>query len=502
MTHIDIGRTKDGRSVSLQLNLANRHGLVTGATGGGKTVTLQKLAEGFSRAGVPVFAADIKGDLSGIAATGDPLGRMAQRAFMLDTPWKAERFPVRFWDLYGVDGIKIGTSVDEMGVNMMSRILNLNETQAGVLNVLSHACRDGFFPGGPGGMRSLECIHAVCEMAHDYTMELRSEYGHVTSMTIGMIQRQCLSLKGQNGSYLFREPAFRISDLLACDERGYGFVNLLTAHNLMEVPRLYSTFLLFLLTELFRTLPEVGDLEKPKLVFFFDEAHLLFANAPKGLLETIERLVRLIRSKGVGVYFVTQSPKDVPETVLAQLGNRFQHALRAFTPKDQKLIKAVAQTFRPKPGESVNAVAEAVTSLAVGECLISPLVDGGVPAPVERCMVIPPCAQVGPISEEERRAIIESDPLNAEYGEDADENTAHDMFEKRVYPKVYAWRQDLRAKREAEKAAEQALIDEEEANRLDYETNRPGVLGILAMMVGLKPVHPHIRAMAAKDKQE
>jgi hypothetical protein len=187
MTHIDIGRTKDGRSISLQLNLANRHGLVTGATGGGKTVTLQKLAEGFSRAGVPVFAADIKGDLSGIAAMGDPLSRMAQRAFMLDTLWKAERFPVRFWDLYGVDGIKIGTSVDEMGVNMMARILNLNETQAGVLNVLSHACRDGFFPGGPGGMRSLECIHAVCELAHDYTMELRSEYGHVTSMTIGMI---------------------------------------------------------------------------------------------------------------------------------------------------------------------------------------------------------------------------------------------------------------------------------------------------------------------------
>lgn len=490
MTILPIVRTPDGRTLGIDLALANRHGLVTGATGGGKTVTLQRMAEQFSAAGVPVFAADIKGDLSGLAAYGDPSSKLAKRAADLGEAWAPDRFPVRFWDLYGEEGIKIGTSVDEMGVAMMARVLDLNDTQAGVLNVLTHAVHDGFFPGGAGGLRTLDCIHSAADMAYDYTMDLRSRYGHVSPATLGMIQRQCLALHAQNGWRLFREPAFNIADLMEVRD-GRGVINLLVADRLMEVPRLYSTFLLYLLTDLFRTLPEVGDLEKPKLVFFFDEAHLLFANAPKNLLETIERLVRLIRSKGVGVYFVTQSPRDVPESVLAQLGNRVQHALRAFTPKDQRLVKAAAQTFRANPGLKV---ADAITQLAVGECLFSPLVEGGVPAPVERCMVLPPTAQVGPISDLERQDVILRDPLRAKYGDDLDDEAAADAFEARVHPKAFAARQKARA----ETAAQEAEAARIEALRRDYEENPPGRLGLLAMMVGLREVHPYLRHLASE----
>jgi DNA helicase HerA-like ATPase len=420
--------TADGRILGIPLALANRHGLVTGATGTGKTVSLQKLAEGFSAAGVPVFAADIKGDLSGVAKAGSPSGRMADRAKALRLKDVVpQAFPVRFWDLYADDGIPMGTSVHELGPLFMARLLELNQVQEGALNIIFQRAKDmGDY------IRDLEDLKSFVAQAFDYIDEIKAEYGHIAVATLGAIQRQILVLVAQNGWRLFREPALDIEDLLACAPDGRGYINLISADRLTGAPRLYSTFLLFLLSRLFETLPEVGDLEKPKLVFFFDEAHLLFATATPRLMETIERLVRLIRSKGVGVYFVTQSPRDVPESILAQLGHRIQHALRAFTPRDQKLIKAVAQTFRPNPALDI---AQVVTSLAVGECLVSTLTPLGVPTMVERAQVLPPRAQVGPIDDEERKAVLTTDlDLFWKYAEDLPERDAYLHFLRRVAP--------------------------------------------------------------------
>jgi uncharacterized protein len=457
---IPIAKAEDGRVLGIPLNLANRHGLVTGATGTGKTVTLQKMAEGFSAAGVPVFAADIKGDLSGIAADGDDAGRFANRARKLGEKWDSRKFPTRFWDLFGEDGMPIGTSVPELGPMLMARLLGLNDTQEGVFNVLLRWQEEQRVP-----VRDLEDVGAICREAFDYTEDLRQTYGHVTGASLGAIQRNILSLEAQNGWRLFREPALDISELMQCDEHGRGVINLVTADRLMENPRLYSTFLLFLLTRLFQILPEVGDLEKPKLVFFFDEAHLLFATATPKLMEAVERLVRLIRSKGVGVYFVTQSPKDVPDAVLAQLGNRVQHALRAFSPRDQKMIRAVAQTFRPNGKLDIAA---AVTSLEVGECLISPMLEGGIPAPVERAMVLPPQAQVGPVSDLERQAINLADPLRAKYQDALGEPAGTEHFLARVHPR---WLDDIKAARLVAEAAEEEEASEPETERVSFWGN-------------------------------
>jgi DNA helicase HerA-like ATPase len=407
MDSITIGLTEAGGTISLPLRFANRHGLVTGATGTGKTVTLQRLVEGLSAAGVPVFAADIKGDLSGVAAMGDPAGKIAAVARKLGVHFTPDKFPVRLWDLFAQTGTPIRTTVHEIGPVLMSRMLGLNEMQAGALAIAYRYAKDD----GERIMDLNALRYTILDMVENREI-VSQKYGHVTTAALNVIQRQIFTLDEQGGGLLFGDPVLDITDFIACDDAGRGIINLLDADRLMEAPKLYATFLLWMLTELFRVLPEAGDLEKPILAFFFDEAHLLFKDAPKNLVDMIERLVRLVRSKGVGVYFVTQSPADVPDGVLAQLGNRIQHALRAYTPKDQRMVKASARAFRPNPKIKVE---EVITQLAVGEALVSVLMADGVPMPVERVRVLPPAAHVGPLSEVERGMLNEGNPMVAKY---------------------------------------------------------------------------------------
>ena len=392
----------------LTLKFGNRHGLVTGATGTGKTVSLQVLAEGFSRAGTAVLAADIKGDLSGVAAVGEAKDFLVARAeaIGLDGGYQPDEFPVTFWDLFGVEGHPIRATISEVGPLLLSRLMDLNDTQEGVLNIaFKVADDDGLL------LLDLKDLRALLSHIAERANELTVEYGNVTRQTIGAIQRQLLVLENQGGARFFGEPALAIKDLIRKDRDGRGMINILAADKLMNSPRLYATFLLWLLSELFEELPEVGDLDKPKLVFFFDEAHLLFDDAPKALLDKIEQVVRLIRSKGVGVYFVTQNPLDVPETVLAQLGNRVQHALRAFTPREQKAVRAAAETFRPNPKLDT---AQVITELGKGEALVSMLDGNGVPSMVQRTLIRPPAARVGPVTAEERAAVIARSPLRGQ----------------------------------------------------------------------------------------
>jgi DNA helicase HerA-like ATPase len=377
-----------GQSVQpeyLTLKLANRHGLVTGATGTGKTVTLQVLAEGLSRAGVPVFAADIKGDLSGISETGEKKDFILKRASDVGIDYEPDQFPVVFWDLFGEQGHPIRATVSEMGPLLFARMMDLNDTQEGVLNIAFRiADEQGLL------LLDLKDLQALLVYVADNAADLTTKYGNVSKATIGTIQRQLLVLENQAGEKFFGEPALDIKDLMRTSRDGRGYVNVLAADKLMNNPRLYATFLLWLLSELFEQLPEVGDPDKPKLVFFFDEAHLLFNEAPKVLLQKVEQVVRLIRSKGVGVYFVTQNPIDVPETVLAQLGNRVQHALRAYTPSEQKGVKAAAQAFRPNPKLNTERV---ITELGKGEALVSFLEGNGVPAMVQQTLIRPPAGR-------------------------------------------------------------------------------------------------------------
>ncbi|NJL50750.1 MAG: DUF853 family protein, partial [Blastochloris sp.] len=383
----------------LTLKLGNRHGLVTGATGTGKTVSLQVLAEGFSRAGTAVFAADIKGDLSGVAAPGEAKDFLVERAKVvgLDNGYQPDKFPVTFWDLFGEQGHPIRATISEVGPLLLARLMDLNDTQEGVLNIAFKVADDE-------GLLLLDLKDLRALLAHiaERAGELTTEYGNVTKQTIGAIQRQLLVLENQGAAKFFGEPALAIKDLIRKDRDGRGMINILAADRLMNAPRLYATFLLWLLAELFEELPEVGDPDTPKLVFFFDEAHLLFDDAPKALLDKIEQVVRLIRSKGVGVYFVTQNPLDVPETVLAQLGNRVQHALRAFTPREQKAVRTAAETFRPNP--KLNT-AQVITEMGKGEALVSMLEGNGVPSIVQRTLIRPPAGRVGPVSPEERAAV-------------------------------------------------------------------------------------------------
>jgi DNA helicase HerA-like ATPase len=352
----------------LTLAFANRHGLVTGATGTGKTVTLQVLAEGLSRAGVPVFAADIKGDLSGISVVGEAKDALVKRAKSLGFDYQPDEFPAVFWDVFGEQGHPVRATISEMGPLLLSRMMELNDTQEGVLNIAFRvADEQGLL------LLDLKDLRAMLGYLADHAAELTTQYGNISKATVGTIQRQLLVLENQGGPKFFGEPALALSDLRRTSSDGRGYINILVADKLMSSPRLYATFLLWLLSELFEELPEVGDLPKPKLAFFFDEAHLLFNDAPKALLDRIEQVVRLIRSKGVGVYFVTQNPIDVPDKVLGQLGNRVQHALRAFTPRDQKAVKAAAETFAPNPKIDV---VQAITQLGVGEALVSTLQAG------------------------------------------------------------------------------------------------------------------------------
>ena len=421
-TTIFVGRSS--KPEVLTLAMANRHGLVTGATGTGKTVTLQILAEGLSRAGVSVFAADIKGDLSGISERGEAKEAFVSRAKSLGLDYQADQFPVVFWDLFGDQGHPIRATISEVGPLLLSRLMDLNEVQEGVLNICFRvADEQGLL------VLDLKDLRAMLGYISDRAAELTAHYGNVSKTTIGTIQRALLVLENQGGNQFFGEPALDLKDFIRSDRDGRGYVNILAADKLMSNPRLYATFLLWLLSELFEQLPEVGDLPKPKLCFFFDEAHLLFTDAPKALLDKIEQVVRLIRSKGVGVYFVTQNPLDVPDKVLAQLGNRVQHALRAFTPRDQKAVKAAAETFRPNPKLDT---AKVIMELGKGEALVSFLEGNGTPSMVERCMIRPPSGRVGPISEDERKALMATSPVKGKYDQAIDRESAYEILQKRM----------------------------------------------------------------------
>lgn len=425
MSRIFIGLAANGETQSLELSRANRHGLIAGATGTGKTVTLQGLAESFSVEGVPVFVADVKGDLAGIAMPGSPtfkhaasLEARAAELGMSDYAYSDN--PVVFWDLYGEQGHPIRTTVSEMGPLLLARLLGLNETQEGVLNVVFRfADEQGLL------LLDLEDLQAMLVHTAEHASELTVRYGNVSKATVGTIQRQLLTLESQGGAQFFGEPALEIADFLMCDEQGRGIVSVLAADRLMRSPKLYATFLLWLLAELFEVLPEVGDLEKPKLVFFFDEAHLLFDDAPEALQDKIEQVVRLIRSKGVGVFFVTQNPIDIPEEVAGQLGNRVQHALRAFTPRDQRAIRAAAETFRINPQLDV---AQAITELKVGEALVSTLLEDGAPSVVQRTLIKPSRSRLGPVSTDERAIIRSTSPLAGKYDTKADRESAAEVL--------------------------------------------------------------------------
>ena len=408
----------------LTLAFANRHGLVSGATGTGKTVTLQVLAEGLSRAGVSVFAADIKGDLSGISEIGEAKEAFVSRAKSLGLDYQPDQFPVVFWDLFGEQGHPIRATISEVGPLLLSRLMDLNDVQEGVLNICFRvADEQGLL------LLDLKDLRAMLGYISDHAAELTAHYGNVSKTTIGTIQRQLLVLENQGGNQFFGEPALILNDFIRTDRDGRGYINILAADKLMSSPRLYATFLLWLLSELFEHLPEVGDQPKPKLCFFFDEAHLLFTDAPKALLDKIEQVVRLIRSKGVGVFFVTQNPLDVPDKVLAQLGNRIQHALRAFTPRDQKAVRAAADTFRPNPKLDT---AKVIMELGKGEALVSLLEGNGTPSMVERCMIRPPCGRVGSISVDERKAIMAKSPVKGKYDQPIDSESAYEVLQKRM----------------------------------------------------------------------
>jgi uncharacterized protein len=416
----------------LSLALTNRHGLATGATGTGKTVSLQVLAEGLSRSGVAVFAADIKGDLSGIAARGQAKPDLVKRASDLGFAYAPDQFPVVFWDLFGEKGHPIRASVFEMGPLLVSRMLNLNDVQEGIINIAFRYADDDpeLKAAGGSGLIDLKDLRELLAYLSKNAKEISARYGNVAVVAVGAVQRQLLVLENQGGTKFFGAPQLDIGDLIRTDpQSGRGYINVLAADKLMASPRLYATFLLWLLSELFEKLPEVGDPPKPKLVFFFDEAHLLFNEAPKELLDKVEQVVRLIRSKGVGVYFVTQNPVDVPDKVLAQLGNRVQHALRAFTPADQKAVKAAADTFRPNP--KLNTVG-VITQLAKGEALVSFLEGSGTPSMVDRTMIRPPSARIGPITDDERKAIIDGSPLKGKYDTTVDPNSAYEILQKRL----------------------------------------------------------------------
>ena len=404
--------------------MANRHGLVAGATGTGKTVTLRVLAEGLSRIGVPVFLADVKGDLSGLARAGTPEQRLVDRARQCQlADWEPEECPAAFWEVGGGRGQPVRSTVSEMGPLLLSRILDLNDVQSGVLSLVFRVADDAGLL-----LLDLKDLRAMLQHVADRAKELQREYGNVSPASVGAIQRALLALEQEGGDALFGEPALDVGDLLRT-RGGRGTVNVLVADRLVRQPRTYATFLLWLLSELFETLPEVGDPEKPKLVFFFDEAHLLFTDAPDTLRERIEQVVRLVRSKGVGVWFVTQNPLDVPEAVLGQLGNRVQHALRAFTPRDQRAVRAAAETFRASPGLDVGT---AITELAVGEALVSFLDATGTPAPVQRALVHPPRSRLPPLSEAELAEVVRASPLAGRYDAAVDRDSAYEQLRGRA----------------------------------------------------------------------
>src|SRR5262245_45673370 len=484
LTSIFIGAGPGGaQPQQLELKRANRHGLIAGATGTGKTVTLQGIVEGLSQVGVPTFVADVKGDLAGLAMPGSATTKtheiFAARAAEIGySGWSYAGCPVQFWDLFGEQGHPIRTTVSEMGPVLLARRMSLNEVQEGVLTIAFHvADKEGLM------LLDLDDLQAMLVNIGERADELTLEYGNVSKPSVGAIQRSLLQLRAQGGDHFFGEPALDLEDFLKLDEAGKGIVNILAADKLMASPRLYSTFLLWLLSELFELLPEVGDPDKPKLAFFFDEAHLLFEDAPPALLEKVEQVVRLIRSKGVGVYFITQNPIDIPDDVAGQLGNRVQHALRAFTPRDQAAVKSAADTFRPNPEIDV---ASAIIELKVGEALVSLLLPDGAPSPVERTLIKPPASRVGPLTDQERAILIQTDAIGIKYDTLLDRESAEEILKAKgdeaaaAAAKVKADTEAQKAAAEAarqqaiadKEAARQSAADEREAVRQQRETER------------------------------
>ncbi|MFO1255328.1 MAG: helicase HerA-like domain-containing protein [Sphingomonadaceae bacterium] len=435
MDQIYIGLAANGERQNLVLGRANRHGLIAGATGTGKTVTLQSLAEQFSAAGVPVFMADVKGDLAGISMAGSHDFKHADsiegraRELGID-PFEYKDNPAVFWDLYGEQGHPIRTTISEMGPLLLSRLMGLNETQEGVLTIAFKWADDNGLL-----LLDMDDLQQTLIACAEQASELATTYGNISKASVGTIQRQLLAFESQGADKFFGEPAFEINDFIRCDESGKGVINVLSAEKLMQSPKLYATFLLWLLSELFEALPEVGDPEKPNLVFFFDEAHLLFDDAPQALFDKVEQVVRLIRSKGVGVYFVTQNPIDIPEKIAGQLGNRVQHALRAFTPRDQKAIKAAADTFRINPDLDVET---AITELKVGEALVSTLDEDGAPTIVQRTLIAPPRSRLGPITPKERAIIQSISPFDGKYDTLVDRESAEEVLTQKAHDAAQA----------------------------------------------------------------
>lgn len=444
------------------LRLANRHGLITGATGTGKTVTLQGLVEGFSNQGVPVFCSDVKGDLSGVAEKGGAKSWIEKRAKLIGYEVDYRASPVIFWDLFGEKGHPIRTTISELGPLLLSRLMDLSDAQEGVLNIAFKIADDEKLP-----LLDLKDLQALLQDLAARAGELTTKYGNITKASVGTIQRSLLVLEQQGADHFFGEPALKISDLMRVTRDGRGYVSVLAADKLMQSPRLYATFLLFLLSELFEEMPEVGDPDKPKLVFFFDEAHLLFRDAPKALLEKVEQVVRLIRSKGVGVYFVTQSPLDVPDTVSRQLGNRLQHALRAFTPAEQKAVRSAADTFRTNPKIDTK---KAIMELGIGEALVSTLDVKGQPTVVERTLIRPPNSRPGPITAAERKAIIKASPVSGDYDEVLDRKSAYEILAKRTKELAEAAesKEIAKSKGDTERAKKKESAEEEGGGLFDW----------------------------------
>ena len=458
---------KGEHPVYLLPRLANRHGLIAGATGTGKTVTLQVLAEDFSRRGVPVFMADVKGDLSGISQAGTAHPKLMERAALIGLDdYRFESFPVVYWDLFGEQGHRVRATVSEMGPLLLSRLLGLNDTQEGVLYAVFKMADDQ-------GMLLLDLkdLRALLVFAGENAKALQLEYGNITGASIGAIQRRLLVLEEEGAEQFLGEPALDLFDLMRNGANGYGNINILAADRLMQTPKLYATFLLWLLSELFEELPEIGDPEQPRLVFFFDEAHLLFDDAPDALVDKVEQVVRLIRSKGVGVYFVTQNPLDIPEAILGQLGNRIQHALRAYTPRDQKAVRAAADTFRANP--AFNA-ADAIGELGVGEALVSTLGDKGVPGIVERTLVRPPSSRLGPATRGERDAVIAQSLLGKRYDKSVDSRSAYEMLKERA---------DKAAVVEQQEVVTGSRTDTQEKTTRPRPSNRQGVMEAMVKSV-------------------
>ncbi len=459
--------------------MANRHGLIAGATGTGKTVTLRVLAEQFSSLGVPVFMADVKGDLSGMARPGGDNQKVAERVKSLGLKgFQYRGYPAVFWDVFGASGHPIRTTVSDMGPLLLSRILNLNEVQSGVLSLVFKVADDS-------GLLLLDFkdLRAMAQFVGDNAAKFTAQYGNISKASVGAIQRNLLALEEQGGAGLFAEPALNIEDLMQTDPNGNGAINILVADKLLQSPKVYATFLLWLLSELFEKLPEIGDPPKPKLVFFFDEAHLLFEDVPKALESKIEQVVRLIRSKGVGVYFVTQNPLDLPDPVLGQLGNRVQHALRAFTPRDQKAVKAAAETFRPNPQLDAS---KAITELVVGEALVSMQDEKGAPTVVERAWVVPPRSCLTPLSLEEMKRIVQESVLYGTYEKTIDRESAYEKLKARAEQTQAAVATSAPEKRQAKTQTEELLgaLAKSAAHAIGSQVGRQIIRGVLGSLFG------------------